>query len=54
MDVKVVEVEVFQGDVVVTFSDGKVSICKAEEVYKFALEPETLQAKQAKESLPEP
>ena len=50
MDVTIVEAVIDKGDVLVTFSDGKVSICKAEEVYKFALTPEVLMTR---ERLPE-
>ena len=42
MDVRVIETVLFRGDVLVTFSDSKVAICKAQEVYKFALSVEAL------------
>lgn len=42
MDVKVVDLEIFWGNVLVTFSDGKVAICNAEELHKIALDPEVL------------
>ena len=53
MDVKVVDVEVFRGDVLITFSDGKISVCRAEEIYRYASSPEMVSAKMRKETLPE-
>ena len=42
MDVRIVETVLFMGNILVTFSDGKMAICKADEVYKFALTPNVL------------
>ena len=49
----VIEAVILEGDVVVMFSDSKVSVCRAEEVYKYALSPELLSTQMSKESLPQ-